>query len=88
MMLEVTELSVKLKSTGNKLLDSISFGVDSSRSLMFIGLSGSGKTMICSALLHTFDRTVFEVSGSITYCGSDLMQLGERALNRIYRKTR
>ncbi len=84
MMLEVSELSVLLKSTSEKLLDSISFSVDSGSSLMFIGLSGSGKTMICSALLRTFDRTVFDVTGSIMYCGSDLMRLRERELNRLY----
>ena len=50
MLLEIKELSVKVKSSGVKVVNGINLSVDEGEPLLILGQSGSGKTMICRTL--------------------------------------
>ena len=65
MLLEIKELSVKVKSSGVKAVNGINLSVDEGEPLLILGQSGSGKTMICRALFGLTNRYNFEVSGQI-----------------------
>lgn len=65
MLLEIKELSVKVKSSGVKAVNGINLSVDEGEPLLILGQSGSGKTMICRALFGLTNRYNFDVSGQI-----------------------
>ena len=56
MLLEIKELSVKVKSSGVKAVNGINLSVDEGEPLLILGQSGSGKSMICRALFGRTNR--------------------------------
>ena len=84
MLLEIKELSVKVKSSGVKVVNGINLSVDEGEPLLILGQSGSGKTMICRALFGLTDRYNFDVSGQIFFEGKDIMSADAKKRRKLY----
>ena len=69
----IDRLSIKLRSGSDNLVSEISFAIKEGESLILLGQSGSGKTMTCSAVLNLLDPKKFEVSGSVFFGETDLL---------------
>ena len=77
-------LSIKLRSGTDNLVSEISFAIKEGESLILLGQSGSGKTMTCSAVLNLLDPKKFEVSGSVFFGETDLLNSSEKQRRGIY----
>ncbi len=55
-MFEIANLIVALRNEERKIVDNISFEVGSGKSLIILGQSGSGKTMIFRAVFGLLDK--------------------------------
>lgn len=73
-MLEVKGLSIYHRSQQEPLVKDVSFTLESKQSLGIIGESGSGKTLICKAILGVLPKD-FTVEGDIIFEGKHLTQL-------------
>ena len=51
-LLNVKNLSLKDRSTGNRILNNISFGLNEKEILGVVGESGSGKTLLSQAIVN------------------------------------
>ncbi|SHI14852.1 nickel transport system ATP-binding protein [Sporobacter termitidis DSM 10068] len=76
-LLEVRNLNVRLKKSGETLVKDISFSMEKGQTLGIIGESGSGKTMTGKALLRLLNPRVFETGGEALFCGRNLLALHE-----------
>lgn len=76
-LLEVRNLTVRLRKTKETLVKGIGFSMEKGQTLGIIGESGSGKTMTSKALLRLLNPKVFETSGEVLYCGRNLLALRE-----------
>ena len=66
-----------------KVLNDISFTIDSGKTIALVGPSGGGKTTICSLIPRFYDVT----SGSITLDGVDIKDIKQKSLRLpIYRR--
>ena len=74
----IDHLSIKLRSGSDNLVSEISFAIKEGESLILLGQSGSGKTMTCSAVLNLLDPKKFEVSGSVFFGETDLLNSSEK----------
>ncbi len=74
----IDRLSIKLRSGSDNLVSEISFAIKEGESLILLGQSGSGKTMTCSAVLNLLDPKKFEVSGSVFFGETDLLNSSEK----------
>ena len=84
MLLEIDALNLSLREGGRALLRGINLSLQEGDSLTVLGMSGSGKTMLCNALLQTLDDAVFCMEGAICFCGHDLCSLRERDRLALY----
>ena len=84
MLLEIEALNLSLREGGRALLRGINLSLQEGDSLTVLGMSGSGKTMLCNALLQTLDDAVFCMEGAIRFCGRDLCALRERDRLALY----
>lgn len=86
MLLEVSDLSVYLQERGTVLLKPITFSLDAGESLVLLGESGSGKTLLCHAVLGLLS-SAFLVEGRILFEGErryDLLQLPKAQRHQVY----
>jgi ABC-type glutathione transport system ATPase component len=67
---------------GRRVLENISFTVDSGETLGIIGESGSGKSTLARAVL----RLIEPEGGSVRFRGSDLLAMPERELRSLRRE--
>ena len=75
-ILEIKNLTVANKNTGQILLDNISFVLDKGSTLGIVGESGSGKTLTGLSILGLLNNSVFDIhQGSIIYNGIDILKL-------------
>ena len=84
MLLEIEALNLSLREGGRALLRGINLSLQEGDSLTVLGMSGSGKTMLCNALLQTLNDAVFCMEGAIRFCGRDLCALRERDRLALY----
>lgn len=84
MLLEIESLNLSLRESGRALLRGINLSLQEGDSLTVLGMSGSGKSMLCNALLQTLDDAVFHMEGTIRFCGRDLRTLRERDRLALY----
>ncbi len=83
-IIEINELSVHfpLATTMIKAVDGVDLAVEECETLAIIGESGSGKSVLGTAILGLFPPTCM-VSGSIIYEGKNLLALSEEQLRSV-----
>ena len=74
MLLEVKNLSVKIKKSGKEIVKDISFNMKENTCLGILGESGSGKSMTCKSILGILKDNL-EASGEIIFDGRNLLIL-------------
>ena len=74
MLLEVKNLSVKVKKSGKEIVKNISFSMEKNTCLGILGESGSGKSMTCKSILGILKDNL-EASGEIIFAGRNLLKL-------------
>ncbi|WP_147565755.1 ABC transporter ATP-binding protein [Clostridium tyrobutyricum] len=81
-LLEVKDLSIENLKTHTKIIDSISFELDSDQCLGIVGESGSGKSMTSKAILGLTDPWL-KVTGSVKFKNIDLIGSDKNAIGRV-----
>ncbi|GAB5498597.1 MAG: ABC transporter ATP-binding protein [Pseudohongiellaceae bacterium] len=85
-LLSVKDLKVHFHTRNGlvKAVDSISFDVDSGKTLAIIGESGSGKSVACYSLLGLVPRPPGRIEGGTArFNGKDLLTLSESQLRKV-----
>jgi peptide/nickel transport system ATP-binding protein len=84
-LLEVDNLSIGYHGRKglNTAVDSVSFTLDSGKTLGFVGESGCGKTTIGMALLRLLPENASVLSGKILFEGQDLIELSPNDMRKI-----
>ena len=65
-----------------QILEDVSFSVKAGKCLGILGESGSGKSMTTKAILGLLNRD-FKISGTATFEGADLLQMGDGDLRTL-----
>jgi microcin C transport system ATP-binding protein len=83
-VLEVRDLSVSFRQDGRviRAVKGVSFSVDKGETVALVGESGSGKSVTALSTVGLLSDNA-EVSGSVTYGGSQMVGASERELRRI-----
>ncbi len=81
-LLELRDLSVDFGRRRVKVLDRVSLDVEAGERLGLVGASGSGKTVLATALMGLLPDNA-HVQGSIVYRGTDLTTIGDKEYSRI-----
>lgn len=84
MLLQVCDLSVRLCGASKDLVRETSLALNTGKSLVILGQSGSGKTLTCKALMGVLNRRKLEVKGRILFDGVDLLTLPAKGQREIY----
>lgn len=67
-----------------KIVDDVSFSLETASVLAIVGESGSGKTTLCRAMTRLFTQSSqLRVSGNIQFNSTDLLSCSEEALQKI-----
>lgn len=85
-ILEVSDLSVEFHTRSGhvRVLDNISFNLSPGETLGIVGESGCGKSMTSLAIMQLIPKPNGHItSGSIRFCGEDLVKAGERRMRQI-----
>ncbi|MBQ3437690.1 MAG: ABC transporter ATP-binding protein [Fusobacterium sp.] len=82
MLLEIKNLSIKLKKNNKIIVKNSSFSMKENTSLGILGESGSGKSMTCKAILNILDDR-FEIKGEILFNGHNLLTLSDEQCRDI-----
>ncbi|MFS0827725.1 ABC transporter ATP-binding protein [Pseudomonas phoenicis] len=85
-LIEVRDLAVEFTSGAqiNRVVDGIGFDIRRGETLALVGESGSGKSVTAHSILRLLPYPIARhPSGSIGYQGQDLLQLGEKPMQRI-----
>jgi peptide/nickel transport system ATP-binding protein/oligopeptide transport system ATP-binding protein len=85
MLLEVKDLKTYFytKRGVAKAVDGVSFSVEKSRVLAIVGESGCGKSVTGLSIMRLLEPPARVVSGQILYDGTDLLGLGEKAMDAL-----
>ncbi len=82
-ILSVHDLTVKLANKeGRPIVQGVSFKLGENSCLGILGESGSGKTMLCRALLGLLDQR-FVTTGTATFRGKDLLKASPQELQSV-----
>lgn len=83
-ILDVKNLHVTFEQpkVSKQILEDVSFSVKAGKCLGILGESGSGKSMTTKAILGLLNRD-FKISGSATFEGNDLLQMGDGELRTL-----
>lgn len=84
MALNVGNLKISL-SSGEMIVDDVSFEVGHGQMVSLVGGSGAGKTTVCRAIMGLLSDN-YIIDGSINFSGRDLRKLNKRQLCEIYGK--
>ena len=82
-MLNVKDLKVTFLNNRKEALHGISFSMAEGERLGLVGESGSGKTVTAMAISGLIERSNVEVSGDVTFCGTDLHRCSRSTLRSI-----
>ena len=85
-LLTVKNLKVKI-TNNNYLVKGVSFNVQRGRILGIIGESGSGKTLICKAIIQLLSKKTFSVTGIAEFENRNILKLTEKEINKIRGKS-
>ncbi len=80
-LLQVTNLSVGLEN--QCLLHDVNFEVHRGKTFALLGESGSGKTLSALSVVRLLPRAIRFYSGSIHFCGADLLRTPESQMEHI-----
>lgn len=83
-MFDIINLTVSLKSENRKIVDNISLEIDHGKSLIVLGQSGSGKTMIFRAVFGLLDKRRFDVGGEILFEKNDILRIKPKERRKIF----
>lgn len=72
-ILKIENLTVALKQDGRIIDNNISFSIKRGGSLVILGESGSGKTMICRAIFNLLNEKAFKIDGLLSFDGRNIM---------------
>ena len=75
-------LTFEQPKVSKQILEDVSFSVKAGKCLGILGESGSGKSMTTKAILGLLNRD-FKISGSATFEGADLLQMGDGDLRTL-----
>lgn len=83
-ILDVKNLHITFEQpkVSKQILEDVSFSVKAGKCLGILGESGSGKSMTTKAILGLLNRD-FQISGSATFEGKDLLQMGDGDLRTL-----
>jgi ABC-type glutathione transport system ATPase component len=84
--LEVQNLSISYRSKDGQpvtAVNDVSFGIASGETVGLMGQSGCGKSSIALALMGLLPRHQVNVSGSVVFCGSNLLGLSDREFQKL-----
>lgn len=83
-ILDVKNLHITFEQpkVSKQILEDVSFFVKAGKCLGILGESGSGKSMTTKAILGLLNRD-FKISGSATFEGADLLQMGDGDLRTL-----
>lgn len=83
-ILDVKNLHITFEQpkVSKQILEDVSFSVKAGKCLGILGESGSGKSMTTKAILGLLNRD-FQISGSATFEGNDLLQMGDGELRTL-----
>lgn len=84
-LLNVKDLSLKDRSTGNSVLKNISFGLNEKEILGVVGESGSGKTLLSQAIVNWLPENLEISSGHIDFLGKKMNEMSENELEKNIR---
>lgn len=84
MVLDVKNLNISL-SSGEIIVDDVSFEIGQGQMLSLVGGSGAGKTTVCRAVMGLLSDT-YIIEGSINFGGRDLRKSNKKQLSGIYGK--
>lgn len=85
-MLKVENLKIKFNSNGaaTEAVKGISFEIKAGESVAVVGESGSGKTVTAMSITRLLPQPpACEISGKISFEGSDILSADEKALRKI-----
>lgn len=84
-LLEIKDLSTSVSTSRGpiSILNDVSFTVEEGECFGLVGESGSGKSMICRSILRLPPTTKAMTSGTILFDGQNLIELSDKALNRV-----
>lgn len=83
-ILDVKNLHITFEQpkVSKQILEDVSFSVKAGKCLGILGESGSGKSMTTKSILGLLNRD-FKISGSATFEGADLLQMGDGDLRTL-----
>lgn len=81
-MLKVENLNIKIKKGNKSIVKDISFKLEKGKVLGLLGESGSGKTMICKAIMNLLNYKTFDIWGSILFKEEDLLKVSNRKIKK------
>ena len=83
-ILDVKNLHITFEQpkVSKQILEDVSFSVKAGQCLGILGESGSGKSMTTKAILGLLNQD-FQISGSATFEGNDLLQMGDGDLRTL-----
>ena len=83
-ILDVKNLHITFEQpkVSKQILEDVSFSVKAGKCLGILGESGSGKSMTTKAILGLLNRD-FKISGSATFEGNELLQMGDGDLRTL-----
>src|ERR1044071_5063932 len=82
------KLSIRTDEGIARVLDHIDFALEPGHILGVVGESGCGKSTVIRAILGILPLAVQVETGSIRFCGEELLALRETELNRRIRGSR
>lgn len=86
-LLQLNGLSVAYR-TGRgtvQAVQDVTLGVERGHSVGLVGESGSGKSTVAAAILRLLPENAAITEGSVLFAGTDLADVSERELNRLWR---
>jgi peptide/nickel transport system ATP-binding protein len=84
-LLAVRGLSVELRrgSTVTPIIEQVDFDVADRQVLGIIGESGSGKTVLCHALVNALNPPLEISGGSVQFAGDDILSMDNNRLHHL-----